>query len=103
MPTYRQWRLKNTMSWVKWLNMNHYLRLKNIPLNLSETEQDNSYGLDNKQRMEDGTDLIQKYLLKRERNTLIKYTSGHNIITIRTTSIPPQSKEISSSITTQSG
>src|SRR6266853_666097 len=103
MPTYRQWRFLITMSWVMWPVLNHYLKLKNTLLKQWGMEQDNSFGQDNKLKTEDGTDLIPRYLLKKEHNTLIKYTSGLNIITIRTTSIRPPSKEINSNTMIQSG
>src|SRR5258708_25788860 len=103
MPTYRQWRFLITMSWVMWPVLNHYLKLKNTLSKRWETELDSSSGQDNKQRTEDGTDLIPRYLLKKEHSTLIKYTSGHNTITILTTSIRPPSKNTNSNTMIQSG
>src|SRR6266436_3646138 len=78
-----------------------YLKSLREPSNPSETEQESSSGLDNKDQTEDGSASTSNSWLKREHNTLTKYTSGRNTITIRTTSTPPQSRETSSNTTTK--
>src|SRR5258708_1406296 len=89
--------------WVSKLVPLHYLMLKSGLWKQPEMVQDNISGLDNKTLTESGTDSIPKFSLTREHHTLTRYTSGHNTITIRTTSVRPPSKETTSNTTTTNG
>src|SRR5690242_10404796 len=88
------------MSMATFMSLHHYLTLKNTLSKVLEMEQDNSCGLDSKETTESGSVSTKKFSLQRERSTLTKFNSGPNIITIRTTSTRPRSKEKTSSTTT---
>src|SRR3972149_3154375 len=77
----------------KLLNLSLYLKSLRDRLNLRGTELENFFGPVNKDLMANGSGLIPKSWPKRKHITLVKFTSGHNTIMIRTTSLPLQSKE----------
>src|SRR5258708_25055686 len=76
-----------------------YLRYLRDKSNQLVLVMENFSGIVQSALMENGLDSTPKYLLRRNRSTLISYTSGHNTITIRTTMSRPPSKENSSSTT----
>src|ERR1700752_4346831 len=78
-----------------------FLKRWKKPWSLSETELVSTYGPVSKEQMANGSVLIKRYCRKKGHNTSISYTSGPNIITIRTTSTPPYSKEKSFNTTNQ--
>src|SRR5882672_2529603 len=89
------------MIWETLLKQHHFSMLNNIRWNLWVMALVNSYGLNNRDQMGNGSDLMLKSWRKRNRHTVLQYNSGPNTITIHTTSVPHQSKETSSSITTE--
>src|SRR6266702_541343 len=88
------------MNWVMFPNPLLYSRFFSERWNQLEMDLENIYGLVNKALMESGGDSTKISYEKSEPNTLTKYISEPNTITILTMTRQPQSNETSSNTTT---
>src|SRR6266849_413325 len=91
----------STMRLVMSVSQSPYLEVKNIPLKQREMELDNSSGLNNRDQMVSGLDLMQTSSLRSGLNTSIKYTSVLNTTMIPTTLTHLPYRGTCSSTTTQ--
>src|SRR5262245_57993730 len=101
MQDYNKRKYNSSMIWETFWGWPHYSMSKNMPLKPPVTAPDNFFGLVNNVPMESGLVLTRAFSTRNGYNIKIRYTSGPNIIKIRTTTRRPPSTDLSSNTTNE--